>query len=176
MRMKIILLPLLLLCVVLFPMAGCTTEVEYYGMEIAKIETSRQEGLAPFAGYYWRSFDFKRGKVYDTIVTEQEVSDILEYTNGFTADDFNHPKQVAAFTREQATELYEQLESLGLFTWEEAYITDETVDDGGNTNVIVYFADGTVKRTSIYFESPPHYDEIRSAFEEHLGVSFYNGW
>lgn len=176
MTVRKVLLPLLLLCVVFFAMTGCTQETEFDDMEITKIETSREEGLAPFSGYYLRTFDFKKGKVLDTLVTDQNISEILEYTTAFTADDFNNPKQVATFTQEQAIELYEEIKSLGFLIWEDSYVTDDIIDDGGSARVCVYFADGTVKSTSIYFKYPPNYDKIRNAFEEHFGVNFYNGW
>lgn len=169
------LLPLLLFFA-FFAVVGCVRETELDDMEIKKIETSWQEGLAPFAGYYLRTFDFKKGKVYDTLVTEEDVSAILEHTNGFTADDFNTPKQVATFTQEQAIDLFENIKLLGFFDWEEEYITDDIIDDGGSSRVTVYFADGTVKSTRIYFKYPPNYDNIRNAFEQYFGVAFYNGW
>lgn len=175
MKLKKFLMPLLLLFTAVLFIVGCTPETEYDNLEITKIETSWQDGFAPFPGYYLRTFDFKKGNVYDTWVTDEDVSNILEYMSGVEADDFNNPKQVTTFTEEQATKLYEKIKSLGFLTWKDRYVTDDIIDDGGSECVTVYFADGTAKSTYIYFEYPPKYKEIRGAFEEYLGVNFYLG-
>lgn len=172
MKLKKLLTPLLLFCMVLFAMAGCTHETELADMEITKIETSWREGFAPFAGSYVRTFDFKKGKVYDTLVTDKDISEIPSHL-GLTAKDLNNPKQIATFTQEQAETLYEYIKSLGFFAWEEKYVTSDIVNDAGDSRVSVCFPNGTVKSTKIYCEYPPNYSEIRDAFEEYLGVNFY---
>ncbi len=175
MKAKKFLLSLLIFFGCLFAFAGCTPKTQFDDMEITKIETSWQEGFAPFPGYHLRTFDFKTGEVTDTWVTTADVSEILESMSGVSAEDFNHPKHVAAFTQEQATALYEKVKSLGFLGWKEAYETDKIIFDGGSQKVTVYFSDGTVKSTRIYFKYPPKYDEIRQAFEEYFGVNFYTG-
>lgn len=189
MKAKRFLITLFLVCSAVVLLGGCmniesdvwvgggsTTKNEFENKEITKIETSWVEGFAPFPGYYLRTFDFKNGEVCDTLVTDEDVLEILEHTDGFAAEDFNNPKQVATFTEEQATALYDKIKSLGFFTWKEEYATDDIICDGGSQSVGVFFADGTVKSTSIYYEYPPKYNEIRKAFEEYLGVTFYLGW
>ena len=173
MKVKRLLLPFLLICIAIFSMVGCTPETEFADMEITKIETLWYEGFAPFPCDYVRTFDFKKGKVYDTWVTDKDISEILESTSGLKAKDFNNPKRIAKFTEEQAVTLYEKIKSLGFLAWEEKYITDENVFDGGGQTVSVYFPDGTMKSTWIHFKYPPNYTEIRNAFEEYLGVNFY---
>ncbi len=140
-------------------------------MEITKIETSWDLGFAPFSYYYQRTFDFKKGKVYDTLVTDEEDPEILEIVS--KAKDFNKPKQIASFTEEQAVALYEKIKSLGFFAWEDKYITDEVVTDAGSKRVSVSFPDSTVKSTIIYFDYPPNYNEICNVFMDYLGVNFY---
>lgn len=172
MKVKKLSVSVLLFCIAVFVIVGCTPETEFDDMEITKIETSWQEGFAPFSGYYLRTFDFKKGKVYDTIVTTADISDILESTSGFKAEDFNNPKRVATFTQEQAVELYENIKFLGFLAWKDEYITDDIMD-GDGSQVSVYFSDGTVKSTKIYCQYPPNYDKILNEFKERFGVNFY---
>ncbi|MDE6293121.1 MAG: hypothetical protein K2L88_00665 [Clostridiales bacterium] len=169
---------ILLLCAVMLIAVGCTPtnapiETEFDDMEISKIETAHWEGFAPFPGYYLRTFDFKHGTVSDTLVLDAYASDYINNIPREEADKFNNPKQITTFTEEQAKTLYEKIKSLGFLAWGDEYITDETICDGGSESVTVYFSDGTVKSTKIYFIDPPKYEEIRKAFEDNFGVTFY---
>lgn len=173
MKVKKLFLPLLLIGIALFSMAGCTSETEFEDMEITKIETLWNEGFAPFPRYFLRTFDFKKGKVYDTLVTDSDISEVLENTSELKVEDYNNPKQIATFTQKQAVTLYEKIKSLGFLDWEDEYITDDVINDAGSKRISVSFPDGTVKSTSIYFEYPPNYNKICNAFKECLGVNFY---
>lgn len=181
MNAKKLLIPILLLCAVMLIAVGCTPndappQTEFDDMEITKIETAHWEGFAPFPGYYLRTFDFKHGTISDTCVLDTYASDYINDLPREEADKFNNPKQIATFTYEQATQLYEKIKSLGFLAWADEYVTDEVICDGVRERVTVYFSDGTEKSTEIYFIDPPNYEQIHNAFEETLGVNFYCGW
>ena len=181
MNVRKLLIPILLLCSVMLLTVGCTpnnapAQTEFDDMEITKIETERHEGFAPFPGYYLRTFDFKHGTVSDTWVLNAYATDYISNLSREEANKFNNPKQIATFTYEQATQLYEKIKSFGFLAWEDEYVTDKLYNDAGNERVTVYFADGTVKSTYIYMETPPNYEQIRNAFEETLSVTLYLGW
>lgn len=176
MNAKRLLTTIIMLCSVMLIAVGCTPKTEYDDKEITKIETSWHYGMDAFPCEYTRTFDFAEGVVYDTWVTDSDLSELIEYSPNLEADKFNNPKQIATFTEEQGTKLYEKIKSLGFLAWNDEYITDEIICDGGSESVTVYFADGTVKSTKIYFIDPPKYEQIRKAFEDNFGVTFYLSW
>lgn len=155
--------------VLLFIWAGsaCASSTQYDNLEILKIESSWVEGMADFPCAYRRTFDFKTGKITDTrVVDEKDVPQEDETL-------YNRPKQIAAFTPKQAEEFISTVRSLGLYTWKNRYETDDIVYDGGSQTVRIYFTDGTIKFTFIYFKYPPHYEDVKQAFETYLGAELY---
>lgn len=156
----------LLSCVVTF---GCTKQFD--DKEILKIQTSWVEGFAPYPRSFERTFDFKTGKVYDTLATDFDANMLAP--EGTVCVNYNSPKLVTTFSEQQADEFISEIKTLGMYSWKERYVTDDVICDGGSSSVTVYFADGTEKNTYIYFKYPPKYDEIRKTFKEHLGTDMY---
>lgn len=62
---------------------------------------------------------------------------------------------------------------MGFYDWKDRYVTTEVINDGGSKNITIYFTDGTIKSTYIYFENPPEYQNIMSAFTDYLGATLY---
>jgi len=152
---------------------GCapkTEESKFATMEISKIESSWREGFAPFPRDFSRTFDFTTGKIIDTLVTDQSnLSDLSKEEK----NKYNTPTTIATFSDEQAKEFIQTVKALGFYDWEERYVTTDQICDGGSHMVTVYFSDGTVKSTYIYFEDPPEYKAIAAVFQELLGAKLY---
>lgn len=154
---------------------SCIPHTQYDDLEISKIESGWVEGMAPFPRQFVRTFDFKSGEVTDTLVAD--IDDIPEEDMEFVdTEQYNNPKPVTAFNEENAKEFINKIKSLGFYTWKDSYATNDIICDGGSEWVTVYFCDGTVKSTSIYFKDPPNYKKIMAAFEEYLGAKLYLGW
>ena len=88
---------------------------------------------------------------------------------------YNTPIRVTTFSEETGRQFLEKIKMLGFYTWKDRYATTDIICDGGSECVTVYFGDGTVKSTSIYYEYPPNYDKILTAFEQELGAKLYLG-
>lgn len=173
MSKKIAVCALLLVSCLSVLFSGCVPKTKYDDKTIAKIETAWSEGMGPaYLKYYSRIFDFEAGTVTDTRVADFDNVD-EEFLQNVNKDDFNNPKVEGTFNDKQAKALYNKIKSLGFLAWKDRYETNEIIYDGAPSTVNVYFTDGTVKSTYIYFKYPPHYDEIRAAFEDHFGVEFY---
>lgn len=164
--MKKFLIPFIALFVAVF-FYGCTPRPEFDNLEILKIESAWTEGFAPFPREFVRTFDFKTGRIIDTITADEKDIPAEE------ADRYNTPTAVAAFDEAQAQELIATVKSLGFYGWEDRYVTTDAICDGGSQTVTVHFADGTVKSTYIYFEYPPNYEKICSSFVDCLGAKLY---
>lgn len=148
---------------------GCIQSTVYDDLEVSKIETSWTEGMGPFPRKFVRTFDFKTGEVTDTCVTDS-ANIPEEYIH-----EYNNPELIVKFSEQNAHDFIKKVKSLGFYTWQESYKTD-LIDDGGSKTVTVYFSDGTVKSTFIYFKDPPNYDKIQKAFEDYLGAKLYFDW
>lgn len=170
--MKKFLSVLLLSIIVAACFCGCAPKTVYDDMEISKIESFWTEGMMPFNRRFTRTFDFQTGTVTDNIIADLE--DISNFAQD-EQDRYNNPTQVTAFTEENAQKFIAQAKSLGLYTWKDRYVTTG-VDDGGDTSVTIYFSDGTIKSTYLYYEYPPKYEKVLSVFEQYLGASLYMSW
>lgn len=167
---------LLINCFMCALFCSCVPKTEYDDKTIAKIQTSSVDfGPSPsYLRYHLREVDFVEGKVVDTVVADFDNADDEEM-QGVDKNYYNNPKVVATFTREQATDLYNKIRSLGFFAWKEEYVTNDPVCDGGSNAITVYFTDGTVKSTYIFIKKPPQYDKIYAAFKEYIGVGLCCG-
>ena len=138
--------------------------------EVIRIESSTSEGFGPFPRDFVRVFDFEYGLVTDECIADKK--DIPKEDKDF----YNHPKQIATFTQEQAESFLTEVSELGFYTWEERYVTDEVISDAAGSSITIYFQDGTMRKTYTKFEYPPNYKEISAAFESILGANLYYGW
>lgn len=156
-----------------FSFYGCTPKTEYDDKTIAKIETTWAEGMAPFQRAFVRVFDFEKGKITDTAVVNIET---YENLSDEEKSEYNNPVLIAEFCGDQAAHFTERIMELGFYAWEDEYVTSDIICDGGSYNIAVYFTDGTVKPTCIYFKDPPDYSQIQIAFENYLGAGLYFDW
>lgn len=150
---------------------GCVPKTEYDDKEIVKIETTLVEGFAPFPRAFLQTFDLQAGQVTATMAADPK--DFPEFLSDEERARYNSPCLIQTFDDEQAAKLLARIKSLGFLAWQDRYVTTDLIDDGDSQTVAVYFADGTSKSTYIFFENPPKYKKIQSAFEEYLGVKLY---
>lgn len=165
----------LLAVFILFSVCGCasdtaSTDTVYDDKEISRIESSCAEGFAPFQRSFDRIFDFETGSVTDIMIADEK--DVPEDESSR----YNTPVTVTTFGAEKAAEFIEKVKSLGFYTWKERYVTDEVIFDAAGSLITVYFSDGTVKSTYMFFKYPPKYEEIETAFEDYLGAELYCDW
>lgn len=190
-KILVALISVLIACISL-PFAACGTV--YDDLEVLKIVTEWHEGMSRFGEAYTREFDFVEGSVTDTIVVKEEylqteIDYYKEYPEQFPEyyesveqfeeelyERYNNPKTVTEFTEEQGNQLLKSITKLGFYTWKDRYETNKIIMDGGSAQVKVYFTDGTVKSTYIYYKNPKNYNKIMKAFENNLGVTFYLSW
>ena len=192
MRRILLSIILVLSICVSFVFSACGTA--YDDKEVLKIVTEWRDGMSRFGEAHTREFDFAEGIVTDTIVVREEYlqaeidyyKECPEQFGGFYEsveqfeeelyEIYNNPKAVTEFSEEQGNQLLKSIIKSGFYTWKDSYETNKIIMDGGSESVTVYFADGTIKSTYIYFKYPKKYDKIREAFEVYLGATFYLGW
>ena len=168
--MKKLIPTLLAFLVLVYGLTACASKKFDTQLKVLKIETSWSEGFEPFPRAFVRVFDFEYGLVTDECVADEK--DIPNEDKNF----YNHPKQIISFTQEQAESFLKEVSELGFYTWEERYVTDEVINDAAGSSVTIFFQDGTMRKTYIFFEYPPNYKEISAAFESILGAKLYYEW
>lgn len=190
-KILVVLISVLIVCISL-PFAACGTV--YDDKEVLKIVTERHEGMSQFGEAYTREFNFETGKVSDYVrVNEEYLQNEINYYKEYPEhlpnkyesveqfeeelyERYNNPKTVTEFTEEQGNQLLKSITKSGFYTWKDRYETNKIIMDGGSAQVKVYFIDGTVKSTYIYYKNPKNYNKIMEAFENNLGVKFYLSW
>lgn len=161
-------------------------EYEYEDINVAKIETAYYGGYVRINSYPTRTFDFTTGKVTDNLIVDKiwweavlnqyrkypqnfpEYKNFEEY-EAFAKSEYNNPKVVTRFSFNNAKNLLNEIESLGIYSWEDKYC-DYKADDLRWSYIKIIFSDGTEKRTDFYISYPSNMIDIRNAFNKYLGV------
>lgn len=182
-------LPLLAVLGIMTLSVGCTPKTEYDDKEIARIETSYYGGLVWVDARYTRTFDFTTRTVTDVCALEESWLDLLmdsyyhdpaafpDYENAEAYEahlrtQYNAPESVSSFSKEQGEDFLERVISLGFYTWEEVY-QSEGIDDGSWQCIRIYFTDGTMKTTLLYYRYPKHYEAVKNTFSTYLGTGMF---
>lgn len=178
--MKLLRLILALLCLGIFTSCVETTEYDY--KELTRIETITREGFVYIPVDYVRTFDFEALTITDEERTFEDAIEVLkenyfgneflqkyyetyeEYVQ-YLEERYNHPKLIKNITEEEKEKFIASIIHAGIYTWKEAYETDEVIHDGAGFDIILYFSDGTIKKTYFYYKYPNNFNTIENAFK-----------
>ncbi|MDE7161332.1 MAG: hypothetical protein K2N65_01085 [Anaeroplasmataceae bacterium] len=178
--MKLWRILLAILCLGIF--TSCMQSTEYDNKDLVRIETITSEGFAFVPVHYVRTFDFEGFTITDEARTTDDALELLKknyFGNEFLQKEYetydsyvqylekryNHPKRIKSVTEEEKEKFIAFIIQSGIYTWEEEYITDDIICDGAGFNILLYFSDGTVKKTYFYYKYPNNYNTIKNAFK-----------
>ncbi len=158
--------------------SGCTSKTKFDNLKISKIESIWREGFGPFPRDFKRTFDFENNTIFDTLAVDLEYVDLdyLVEIGNLTEEqknEYNNSKTITTFEEEQEKKFVKKIKSLGIYSWKDQYITNQTISDGGNKYLRIYFTDGTIKSTHFYYKYPSTYNKVCNAFETYFGVDMY---
>lgn len=172
MKEKFFNLLVLFLMVLSCVLSSCDINIystKYNNMEVSSIVSIWTEGFAPFYREFVRTFDFEKGEIVDNCVTDERNVD----ENDKNIEIYNNPIVVSTFNKKDGSKLLKKIKFLGFYTWEEKYITEDIICDGGSKYITIYFTNSEVKSTYIYFKYPKNYKSIVNAFNDYLGQDLY---
>ena len=141
-----------LICVLALFLAltGCSTENAAHNTETPLLSL-RVESIKYLAGTTSYLFDFDRNVVK------------RGFSEGHGTDNIKY-EQIASFSDEKETALYEKLDSYGFFDLDEDYPAPSGIFDGGGWKVVIEYRDGTTKQSKGSNNSPEIFSECAKAF------------
>lgn len=100
----------------------------------------------------------------------KEYSSLEEY-DVYLHEKYNTSSEVGTMKEEDQEKFLNEIISLGIYSWQDEYKTNEVIDDGAESNFTIFFTDGTFKTTNFYYEYPKNYTQIVEAFFKYFHLN-----
>lgn len=172
----------------LFLFAGCVSLIAFLlisrppagnsGKTIVKIESIAHEGMYYFPMGHVKTFDFENLEVtQEHRISQEDYQRVIDDESfAVDIDYYNNSEFVISFTESQKADLLEAITACGIYNWDERYITSDIIMDAGGFEVVIYFDDGTVKSTYMFFSQPSNFDTVCSQFPKYIGTDLKYGF